>query len=255
MRNKAALAVVAATAVALVTAAAPGGGAAPKPPVLAQAASRTAALPSFSFQLTAQIENLGQAPYVLRARGATSGAASHVALKVDDVQTADGQILAGPSAVEETDGTFLYLRSSLTAAMAGGLWVREPLAALHPQSPELRILSQVSPRALVRLLTRAHGITPADHGRVFHATLPYTDGTVDETLAGLEAGTQYRHLRVAAWVSPAGRVRMLLVTGRTADRSSTLLLTLTLDGFDRPVAVKPPRQGSFIDFNLSRLSA
>lgn len=232
---------------------APAGAAAPSPTsALAQAARRTAAVPSLHFDLTDQMLNAGMPPYVLNAHGALAGNAAQVAMKVANVRMPSGQVLTGPSADERTDGTFLYLRSSL--ASSGGMWIRERLAALAAGSPELRVLRAISPRALVLLLARAHDVRRAGDSRVYHATLPYTDTTVAQTLAGLEAGTQYRRLRLAAWVSPQGRVLMLLLSGRTADGTSTFLLSLTLGGFDRPVKVSPPRPGSFVDVNLSRLA-
>jgi len=232
----------------------PGGGAAARPPSLAQAAARTAAQPSLAFDLTAQIETAGKLPYVLNARGALGRDGSHVTMKVADLHLPDGRVLTGPSAVEQTDGTFLYLRSTVTAPLTGGLWIRERLNALRAGSPELQILRALSPRALLQVLARAHDLRRADGGRVYHGWLPYADPVVSRTLAGLEAGTQYRHLRLTTWVSPQGRVLMVLLSGMTPDRSSTFLLTLTLGGFGKPVAVTPPRQGSFVDFDLGRLS-
>lgn len=234
---------------------APAGAAAPSPTsALAQAARRTAAVPSLQFDLTDQMLSAGQPPYVLNAHGALAGNAAEVAMKVANVRMPSGQVLTGPSADERTDGTFLYLRSSVTSSVAGGMWIRERLGALTGSSPELRALRAISPRALVLLLARAHDVRRAGRSRVYHAILPYTDTTVAQTLGGLEAGTQYRRLRLTAWVSPQGRVLMLLLSGRTADGSSTFLLALTLGGFDRPVSVRPPRPGSFVDFDLSRLA-
>jgi hypothetical protein len=49
-------------------------------------------------------------------------------------------------------------------------------------------------------------------------------------------------------------LRLVLLTGRTPDGSSTFLLTLALDRFGKPVAVTPPPEGRFLDFTLSKLS-
>jgi hypothetical protein len=255
MRIAVAQTIVAVTVLgASLAASVPGSGAAARPVSLAQAAARTAAQPSLAFDLRAQIETIGRLPYVLTAHGALGRDTSHVTMKVADLHLPDGTVLTGPSAVEQTDGTFLYLRSTVTAPLTGGLWVRERLDALRAGSPELQILRALSPRALLRVLARAHELRRSDGGRVYHGWLPYADPLVSRTLAGLEAGTQYRQLRLTTWVSPQGRVLMVLLSGRTPDRSSTFLLTLTLDAFGKPVAVTPPRQGSFVDFDLDRLS-
>ncbi|MBV8562335.1 MAG: hypothetical protein JOZ56_04535 [Actinobacteria bacterium] len=257
MRSKLAPTVLAgALVLASLVAYAPGGHAAVRPSSpLVRAAQRTAATPSLRFDLTEEIQTARKLPYLLNARGALADKVAKVQMKIADVRTPSGQVLTGPSAIEQTDGTFLYLRSTVTTALAGGLWVREPLAALKDTSPELRVLHAISPRALVQLLTRAHDLRASDNGRVYHATLPYTDATVASTLAGLEAGTQYRHLRLTAWISPHGRVLMLLLSGRTEDKSSTFLLTLTLDGFGKPVTITPPRSGSFVDYDLGQLAS
>jgi hypothetical protein len=205
MRPRLGLGAAAAVVLAAVLAAA-ASASSPRGATLAGAAERTALQPTLAFDLTAQIETRGAVPSVLHAHGALGRDTARVALKAAD----------GPAADERTDGAFLYLRSP-----GGGLWVREPLAALPPDAPELRLLHALSPRTLVLAVARAHGL---------------------------------RHLRLTAWVSREGRVVMLLLGGRTADGSSTFLLALTLGGFGEPVPVRPPRAGSFVDLGLGRLS-
>lgn len=222
---------------------------------LGDAVRRTEALPSLHFSLAAQIGAPGDPqPYVLRAEGAAGSAAQHVHLKVDDITAADGRQLKGPSADEKVDGTFIYVRSSLTRTLVGSLWVRERVAALPAKAPELRTLRQVSPRSLLAAVGRARGVRPGAGRGVFHAWLPFSDPSVRVALAGVEGGTEYRHLRLTAWTSPNGVLRLVLLTGRTADRSSSFLLTLALDRFGKPVAVTPPGEGSFVDYSLSKLS-
>ena len=238
MRPRLGLGAVAAVALAAVLAAS-AAASSPRGTTLARAAERTALQPTLAFDLTAQIETRGAVPSVLHAHGALGRDTARVALKVAD----------GPSADERTDGAFLYLRSP-----GGDLWVREPLAALPPDAPELRLLHALSPRTLVLAAARARDLRRSDGGRVYHGVLPYADRVVSDALAGLESGRQYRRLRLTAWVSREGRVVMLLLGGRTADGSSTFLLALTLGGFGEPVSVRPPRAGSFVDLGLGRLS-
>jgi len=54
-------------------------------------------------------------------------------------------------------------------------------------------------------------------------------------------------------VGATGYVRLLLLTGRTPDGRSRLLLTLSLTDVGRRVAVGPPKAGSFVDFQLDTL--
>lgn len=222
---------------------------------LGQAVRRTQALPSLRFHLTAQIGRPGDPqPYVLQAQGAADRTAEHVHIKVDDVTAPNGTVLHGPSADEKVDGTFLYVRSTLTRTVAGPLWVRERLAALAAKAPELRTLRQVSPHAVLVAVARARGVRAGAERGVFHAWLPFSDPVVRAALGGVEGGTEYRQLHLTAWASPHGILRLVLLTGRTADGSSTFLLTLALDRFGQPVAVTPPPQGAFVDYALSQLS-
>ena len=223
-------------------------------PSLAGAAKATAAAASYRFRLCAQIGQ-GGVPYVLHVEGATGRSAQHVHLKVADMSTADGSKLTGPSADVKTDDAFLYVRSTATRSLTGPLWVRERLSTLTPDAPELQTMRQVEPSWLLRILPRARGVTRGPDAGVFHARLSYADPVVRKALAGVEGEIEYRHLRLTAWVAPNGLLRLLLVTGRTADGSSHFLLTLALDRYGRPVGVTPPPGGQLVDFDLSKLRA
>jgi len=96
-------------------------------------------------------------------------------------------------------------------------------------------------------------VRPGAEAGVFHAWLPFDDPAVRSALAGVEGGLEYRRLRLTAWTGSNGYVRLLLLTGRTPDRSSHVVLTLSLHGYGAPVAVTPPPQGRFVDFDLSQL--
>ncbi len=230
-------------------------GSATRPATLGQLAERAAAVGSLRFELTARIERAGLPPYVLRVRGATSRYATWLRLAVDTVRAANGTAVPGATAEERVDRSFVYVRSTATRAVVGPMWVRERRAALGPGSAELRLLHHVSAEAVLDALRRGRGVTRSDGGRVYHASLPYGNPGVRVALEDLEGGIEYRHLRLTAWVAPSGLLRLVLVTGRTADGSSTFLLTLELRGYGRPVSVGPPGQRSFIDFDLVRLAA
>lgn len=231
-------------------------GAAHKEVAFPTAAERTAAAPSFRFELTSQIIQPGEGqPYTLHAQGATRGRVEHLHLKVDDMTALDGSTMAGPSADVKLDGTFLYVRSTVTRNVVGPLWVRERLAGLAPTAPELKELRQVSPAAILAALRSAVDVQPGADAGVFHAKLLYANPFVRTALDGLEGGTEFRDLRLTAWSNPDGMLRLVLITGKTADRSARFLLTVALGGYDKPVAVTPPPQGNFVDFALSSLAA
>jgi hypothetical protein len=52
-----------------------------------------------------------------------------------------------------------------------------------------------------------------------------------------------------------GLVHRLLITGHTADRASTLALSARLFAFGKPVHVKPPAPGTFVDDKLGQLTS
>ena len=254
MRKVALLGVGLAALIAATVALAARGGSAARPASLADAVAQTATARSLEFQLTAHVEAVGSVPMTLHASGATGTRARRVHLKVEDVVAPNGARLKGPSADEKVDGRFLYLRSSATRPMFGRRWVREALTALGAGSTELRTLNALSPQGLLGAVARARAVRPGPDTGVYHAWLPYRDATVRRALAGVEGGTEYRHLRLTAWVGARGYVRLLLLTGATADGRSRLILTLSLGRVGGTVAVRPPGPGRFLDFQLSKLS-
>jgi hypothetical protein len=52
-----------------------------------------------------------------------------------------------------------------------------------------------------------------------------------------------------------GLIHAIRITGRTADGKTTLNLRARLFGFGKPVSVKPPKPGSFVDPTLEQLQA
>jgi hypothetical protein len=231
-----------------------GGGSHAHPATLADAARHTLAAGSFRFELAARIETAGSPPQVLHVRGASSPDARQIELRVAAV-VAPGAQVAGPFAQEKADRHFVYVRSSLTVPQFGPLWVRERLAALARDSEELKMLRAATPQALLRALGRAQELNSGTSGGIFRAALPYNDPVVRSALEGIEGGIEFRDLHLTAWTGEDGYLRRLVVTGRTADERSLLTLTLTLRDHGRPVAVSPPGEGSFVDADLSRLSA
>ena len=231
-----------------------GGAKAAAPAGLHAAVMRAATASSLRFDLTVQVAAAGVVPQTLHARGASTADVKSVHLKVDDVTTSDGTKMTGPSADEKIDGTFLYMRSTMTRPLVGPVWVRERLAGLGPKSAELQTLRSVSARQLLTAFARARGVRAGAEAGVFHAWLPYADSTVRSALKGVEGDREYQHLRLTGWVGKDGRVSLLLLTGRTADRSAAFVLTLSLGGYGKPVAVTPPGQNNFVDFDLSKLS-
>ena len=208
--------------------------------------ARTAGEQSLGFKLTVQIQDMElQKPYTLHASGATgAGSLENLYVRIEN----------GPVADTKLDGTFIYFRSTGTESEIGPVWVRERLATLKSQAPELTLIHQVSAAAILRVLPDAVAVRPGAGG-VFHAVLPYANPYVRIALAGLEGNTEFRDLQLTAWSNDKGMLRRVRITGRTADGSKTIALVLGLGAYGKPVSVKPPRQSHFLDVTLTKLAA
>lgn len=233
---------VSAVFIALSLAVAAGTGeAAPKQSV-SNALNRTAHASSVHYVLHVRIRKDGL-PVALEVRGqADAGTISvHVA----------GQ---GTSGAELLDGPFLYERAPDGILVNGNLrWLRTAIAVLPPHSKALELIHALTPKPLLALSGRAtlHG---GNTGLVYRGALAYDDPVVEAGLVHFNGGIEFHALHVRVTLGRDGYVHGLIVTGRTADRSSTFMLAARLFGFGRPVHVVPPRPGTFMDTQLEQLA-
>src|SRR5207302_9936874 len=125
-------------------------------------------------------------------------------------------------------------------------WLRVRIASLSPSHPALRGMHGMTAMPVLHVLgeARAHAVTK--DASIFRGTVAFDDPIVDTALRPLTAGLQFRDMRVTAWIGPHGLVRHVRITGHTADRKTTLLVEARLFGFERPVHVSPPAEGTFL---------
>jgi hypothetical protein len=229
-------------------AAAAGASAAPKPGLRA-ALLRTAATKSQRYVFTVRITK-DALPLELRVRGQQSGETISIRLMLSGAKmpAANGAtLLLGP---------FLYERAPSTVVDFDKLrWLRVHVADLSPGSVKLKAVHALTPAPLLRVLGRARMTQAGPGSRLYRGTVAYDKPVVRSSLARLTGGTEYRELRISAYVGRDGLVHRLLITGRTADRATTLSLSARLFAFGRPVHVKPPPPGKFTDAKLVRLGA
>jgi hypothetical protein len=230
-----------------------GGDAAPKPG-LGAALLRTAKVPSQRYEFTVRITK-GPMPLVLRVRGQQSAETISVRLKMSEMKMQDGTKVANSNSAALLLGPFLYERAPSGVALPGKVrWLRLHVADLSPGSAALKAVHALTPAPLLRVVGEARMTQAAAGARLYRGTVAYDNPLVRSSLARLTGGTEFRALRISAYVGRDGLVHRLLITGRTADRASTLSLSARLFAFGRSVHVKPPPPGTFIDDKLVQLS-
>jgi hypothetical protein len=94
-----------------------------------------------------------------------------------------------------------------------------------------------------------------DDGGVFAGPVAYDDPIVRVALGQLVGGFEFRNLRVRVVVGRDGLIHHFLLTGRTADGTTSLALRARLFDFGGPVRVHPPKPGTFMDPVLQNLQA
>jgi hypothetical protein len=134
-------------------------------------------------------------------------------------------------------------------------WLRVRVVDLSPTSSELKAVHALTPEPLLRVLGEARTSRVRPGAGLYRGTVAYDRPLVRSSLAQLTGGTEFRGLRISAYVGRDGHVHRLLLTGRTADRKSTLSLSARFYGFGRPLHVKPPPPGTFMDDKLVQLSS
>ena len=210
-------------------------------PSLADAAAHTERVASARYAIDVRLVR-ADGPVSLHIQGRTGPHTISVALRQGPMKLPDGTPLPGPRGAALIDGPFLYERAPSGIALYGRIrWLRLRLSDLSPASEELRAVHAMTPLPLLELLKAAR-TRPGE----LHGTIAYDDPSV-RGIAGLMAGLEFRNLRISAGVGGDGLVHRLVLTGRTADRATTLSLRARFFAFGRPVHVTPPAGGTFLD--------
>jgi hypothetical protein len=224
--------------------------ASPRSPVavgIAQAIRNTERVAPMRF-ITRDTIVRGRRPTTLTARGAIARGTYALRLGVAPVWL--GKLkLPGREAAALIDGPFIYLRAPSSITVNGVDWLREPLAALRPNSRALSTLHAFGPKPLLRMLAETRLAATGEAG-VYIGSPAYDDPIVRMALRRLTGNVEFRALAMTAWVGRDGLVRRILVQGRTADGKATLTIRSRLFAFGRPVSVTPPRLGTFMDNQL-----
>jgi hypothetical protein len=220
--------------------AASGGNAAEKPS-LSDALTRTSHVASLHYGLHIQILEQGM-PLALHVRGQSD--AHTISMHFAAQGMTGGELVYGP---------FLYEQAPDGIAVDGKFrWLRTTLSRLPANSRELMVLHALRVGPLLQVVARARLQTNAE-GLVYRGAVAYDDPVVRQSLLRLTGGIEFRRLRLTVNVS-GGLIHRLVLTGKTADGSSTLRLAANLFAFNRPVHVVPPKPGTFMDVELQQLA-
>lgn len=253
MRRSLLLGFVATFAVASVALAATGA----KAPhaTLGQAVYRTTHAPSMRYSMTIAVTRRNHPAVQLRIHGTRSAESLFIHVKAFSTVLGGGTALPGPQQSALLDGPFLYEGSPNGVAVAGKIrWLRVPVA--RPDTGRaIAAMHNMTPAPLLRIVdewskARSHAANGA-----FHGTVAYDDPIVLTALSGMTGGTEFRHVVFFAKIGEDGYVHSIRVTGKTADKTKSVIVTAHLFGFGKPVRVKPPREGTFIDQKLLTLAA
>lgn len=153
------------------------------------------------------------------------------------------------------DPHFLYEGAPQGIVVLGSLhWLRLRVDQLPERSPILSTLRSLTPSPLLHVVSEAK-LRPVGTQGVFAGPVAYDDPVVRTALNQLGGGFEFRRLHVRIVVGRDGRIHHFLLTGRTADGSTSLALRARLFGFDLPVRVQPPKPGTFMDPSLLKLQA
>jgi hypothetical protein len=149
---------------------------------------------------------------------------------------------------------FLYEKAPGGLAVNGMSWLRLPTAGLAQNSEALSSVRALTPSPLLHVIQESR-LRPTGNAGWYAGTASYDDPVVQTALDKLGGGLQYRNLSVAVLVARDGLIRVVRITGHTADRSTTFALHARLFGFGVPVRVVPPKPGTFMDQQLSQLQS
>jgi hypothetical protein len=191
-------------------------------------------------------------PLVLHISGGASRDRVAVHLQLGALRLQDGTTLPGPSGAIMLSKPFLYERAPGGLAVNGFSWLRLPTIGMAQNSQALSSVRALTPSPLLHVIQESK-LRPVGRAGWYAGTAAYDDPIVMTALDKLGGGLQYRNLRVAVLVARDGLIRSVLITGRTADGTTSMSLHARLYGYGVPVKIVPPKPGTFMDQQLAEL--
>ncbi len=231
------------------------GGKEPKA-TLVQAVSHTNQASSLRYVMEIAIRRRGSPTAQLHVHGTRGTGALFVHVREYSSAAAGGPAaVPGPQQSAFLDGPFLYEGAPNGVVVSGKIrWLRIPLARVGPSASAVAAVYNLSPAPLLRILDEWSRARTQSPNGTFHGTVEYDDPIVLTALGGMAGGVEFRRVFFSATIGDDGYVHTIRVTGSTADRSRSLIVTAHLYAYERPVRIAPPREGTFIDQKLLGLA-
>jgi hypothetical protein len=204
--------------------------------------SRTANAPSVHYRLEVTLTHARNPKTLEIVGGATRDKlVAHLALGTQ-------------SAAIMRDPHFVYEGAPQGIVVLGDVkWLRLRLDGVPQHSQVFSTLRSLTPSPLLNVVSEAR-LQPAG-AHVFAGPVAYDDPVVRTALHQLGGGFEFRGLHVRIVVGKDGRIHNFVLTGRTADGSTSLSLHARLFGFGAPVRVPLPKPGTFMDPELAKVQA
>jgi hypothetical protein len=206
-------------------------------------AARTANAPSVHYRVTVTLTQ-ANTPMTLQIAGAAARdkLVAHLSMGL-----AKASVMRDPHFVYEgaPDGV---------VAMGGIKWLRLRVDQMPPRAKLFSMLRALTPSPFIHVVSEAKLSRAGAHG-IFAGTVAYDDPTVRTALYQLTGGIEFRGLHLRVVVGRDGRLRTFFLTGRTADRQTTLALHARFYGYGTPVRLPLPKPGAFMDPALLQLQA
>jgi hypothetical protein len=225
-----------------------GGGRSAREVVLARAVDKTVHAASMRYVMDIAVIRRRYPATVLHIDGTRGTGQFLVHVKALAVVLADGTQIQGPEQSAMIDGPFLYEGAPSGVTVNGSIrWLRVPLATLGTASKTLAAMRNLSPAPLFHVLDESPLARTRTHTGVFRGTVAYDDRIVRTALTAMTGGIEFRSLHFEARVGDDGLVHRIKMTGRTADGTRSLSVSVRLYAFGRPVNLTPPAAGTFMD--------
>lgn len=215
---------------------------------LAQAVNQTSHASSLRYVMVIAVARDHYPAMQLQVHGTRTVGALFMHIKAFSSVLSDGTAIPGPQQSALLDGPFLYEGAPNGMAIAGKVrWLRVPTARIGQSSKALATMHNLSPAPLLRLVDEwSKARTRARHG-AFRGKVAYDDPIVETALTGMTGGIQFRDVSFTVRVGEDGYVHTIAVKGKTADGTRTLIATVRMFAFGRPVRLPIPGEGTFID--------
>lgn len=221
-----------------------------QPAGMKAAVARTTAATSMRYAIRVKMTHAGT-PYTLKIHGQSSARALSMQMRLGDLHLSDGTVLPGADGAAVLAGPYLYERAPSSFVVYGKIrWLRVRVA--RQSARDLQTVRGLSAVPILHVLRAAKLAATSAH--TFSGSIAY-DSPALASLTRLTGGIQFRDWKITGALAANGLVRSVTLRGTTADAKTTFLLKARLSAFGQRVHVRLPQPGTFMDEQLSAVTA